>query len=158
MTVPIETALVERKPRRPPNRWQRSPSGTGSGIWRRAPRRPPESATADTTTASPTSPPAAACGIGDTDKRFVLAEWRVDHRSGPQVSLLNIADIQRVQTPADGEKMVRRWRAMGPYMDAYIENLRLGLADGLVANRLSVQYAIEQLRMQLQKPGRERRP
>jgi uncharacterized protein (DUF885 family) len=84
-----------------------------------------------------------------------LAEWRVDHRSGPQVSLLNLADIQRVETPADGEKMVRRWRAMGPFVDAYIQNLRLGLADGLVANRLSVQYAIEQLRMQLEKPDDE---
>lgn len=89
----------------------------------------------------------------DLDRRVCrLAEWRVDHRSGPQVSLLNIADIQRVETPADGEKMVRRWRAMGPYVDAYIENLRLGLADGLASNRLSVEYAIEQLRMQLDKP------
>jgi uncharacterized protein (DUF885 family) len=83
------------------------------------------------------------------------AEWRVDHRSGPQVSLLNIADIQRVETTADGEKMVKRWRAMRPYVDAYIENLRLGLADGLVSNRLSVEYAIEQLRMQLEKPDAE---
>ncbi|MEE8594238.1 MAG: DUF885 family protein, partial [Gemmatimonadota bacterium] len=92
----------------------------------------------------------------DLDRRVCrLAEWRVDHRSGPQVSLLNIADIQRVETPADGEKMVKRWRAMGPYMDAYIENLRLGLADGLVSNRLSVEYAIEQLRMQLEKPDAE---
>jgi uncharacterized protein (DUF885 family) len=57
----------------------------------------------------------------DLDRRVCrLAEWRVDHRSGPQVSLLNIADIQRVETPADGEKMVRRWRAMGPYVHAYI--------------------------------------
>jgi uncharacterized protein (DUF885 family) len=71
----------------------------------------------------------------DLDRRVCrLAEWRVDHRSGPQVSLLNIADIQRVET---------------------IENLRLGLADGLVSNRLSVEYAIEQLRMQLEKPDAE---
>jgi len=92
----------------------------------------------------------------DLDRRVCrLAEWRVDHRTGPQVSLLTIADIQRVETPPDGEKMVRRWRAMGPYVDAFIENLRLGLGDGLVSNRLSVEYAIEQLRMQLEKPDAE---
>ncbi|UCG76382.1 MAG: DUF885 domain-containing protein, partial [Gemmatimonadota bacterium] len=81
-----------------------------------------------------------------------LAEWRVDHRNGPQVSLLNLADIQRVETPADGEKMARRWHAMGPYVDAYTENLRLGLADGLVSNRVTVDYVIEQLRSQLAQP------
>ena len=81
-----------------------------------------------------------------------LAEWRVDHRNGPQVSLHNLADIQRVEDPSDGEKMVRRWRAMGPYVDAYIQNLRSGLADGLVSNRVTVEYTIEQLRKQLAQP------
>ncbi len=92
----------------------------------------------------------------DLDRRICrLDEWRVDHRNGPQVSLLNLADIQRVETPADGRKMTRRWRAMGPYVDAYVDKLRLGLSDGLVANRVAVEYAIEQLRTQLAKPDAE---
>lgn len=77
------------------------------------------------------------------------SEWRIDHRSGPQVSLQNIADVQRVESPDDGSKMVARWQAMGPFIDDYIDNLRSGLADGLVQTRVTVEHAIEQLEMQL---------
>jgi uncharacterized protein (DUF885 family) len=92
----------------------------------------------------------------DLDRRICRSpEWRIDHRNGPQVGLQNIADVQRVETPADGRKMVARWQAMGPYIDDYIANLRSGLADGLVQNRVTVEHAIEQLEMQLAQPDDE---
>ena len=90
------------------------------------------------------------------DRRICRAsEWRIDHRGGPQVSLQTIADIQPVESPADGRMMVARWQAMGPYVDDYIANLRSGLADGLVQNRVTVEHAIEQLEMQLAEPDEE---
>jgi uncharacterized protein (DUF885 family) len=62
-----------------------------------------------------------------------LHAWNVDHMDGPPTALLAIADFQPLVTPADGDAMVARWRAMGTFTDTYRANLERGLADGLVA-------------------------
>ncbi len=67
------------------------------------------------------------------DLRTGLRAWNVDPMDGVPTSLLGIADFQPLVTPADGEAMVARWRAMGAYTDTYRANLERSLADGLVA-------------------------
>jgi uncharacterized protein (DUF885 family) len=71
-----------------------------------------------------------------------LESWVVDPLDGPHVDLLNIEAVQPVRTPAEGRAMVERWRAMGPYLDAHIANLRRGLGEGKVAVRTQVERTI----------------
>lgn len=90
------------------------------------------------------------------DRRICrVAEWSIDHMNGPQVGFMSLAELQRVETPEDGRKMARRWRAIGPYIDAYVENHRRGLEEGLVASRTTVEHTIEQLATQLDQPDAE---
>lgn len=81
-----------------------------------------------------------------------LEEWVVDPMGGPQVTFLNLESFQPVRTVEEGRAMVRRWRGMGPYLDAHVANLRRGLASGKVAVRESVDKVIEQLRELLALP------
>jgi uncharacterized protein (DUF885 family) len=69
--------------------------------------------------------------------------WTVDPIEGPQTHFLDLVEYQTVETPADGQRMVARWRAMGPYLDAVIENLRRTAAEGLVAVRTPVARTID---------------
>jgi uncharacterized protein (DUF885 family) len=64
-----------------------------------------------------------------------LRAWNVDPMDGVPTSLLAIADFQPLVTPADGDAMVARWRAMGAFTDTFRANLERSLADGLVACR-----------------------
>jgi len=81
--------------------------------------------------------------------------WVVDHREGIQVAFLNIVSAQPLATPEDGERMIRRWRAMEAYMDDYISNLRSGMERGRVAARPSINRTIVQLDALLQRPANE---
>jgi uncharacterized protein (DUF885 family) len=72
-----------------------------------------------------------------------LTEWTVDPMEGPQTHFLNLVDYQPVATPADGSRLVDRWRAMGPYLDLVIENLRRSVAAGRVAVRNPVAKTID---------------
>ncbi|MXX79396.1 MAG: DUF885 domain-containing protein, partial [Gemmatimonadales bacterium] len=53
-----------------------------------------------------------------------LEVWVVDHREGFQLDFLNIVGAQPLETPVDGERMIRRWNAFADYIDDYISNLR----------------------------------
>jgi len=77
--------------------------------------------------------------------RCRLDEWIVDPLGGPQVSFLNIEQFQPIRTPEEGRAMVARWRAMGPWVDQHVANLRRGLAAGTVAVRDAVAKVIEEL-------------
>ena len=67
--------------------------------------------------------------------RTGVDDWTVDPLEGPQVEFLNLESYQPVRSFADGAAMVARWRAMGPYVDATIANLRRALGGGRVAVR-----------------------
>ncbi|MCU0505228.1 MAG: DUF885 domain-containing protein [Chloroflexi bacterium] len=77
--------------------------------------------------------------------RTGVDEWSVDPLEGPQVEFENVEAYQPVATAADGEALVARWRAMGPYVDATTANLRRTLADGRVAARAPVVKSIAEL-------------
>jgi uncharacterized protein (DUF885 family) len=83
---------------------------------------------------------------GDMSRvRTAIDDWTVDPLEGPQVEFENIESYQPVATPEQGAAMVARWRAMGPYVDATIENLRRSLGEGRVAVRAPVERAIAEL-------------
>ena len=70
-------------------------------------------------------------------------EWAVDPLGGPQTALPDLVDFQTIATPADGEAMVERWRAVGPHLVAIVENLRRSGAEGRVAVRTSVERTLD---------------
>ncbi|WP_419948255.1 DUF885 domain-containing protein [Candidatus Palauibacter sp.] len=84
-----------------------------------------------------------------------LEVWVVDHREGFQLDFLNVVGAQPLETPVDGERMIRRWNAYADYIDDYISNLRTGLETGRVAARASVNRTIVQLDALLERPVEE---
>lgn len=84
-----------------------------------------------------------------------LEVWVVDHREGFQLDFLNIVGAQPLETPVDGERMIRRWNAFADYIDDHISNLRTGLETGRVAARASVNRTIIQLDALLERPVEE---
>jgi uncharacterized protein (DUF885 family) len=77
--------------------------------------------------------------------RSGIQEWNVDPTSGPQTTFMDLPDYQTVTTPEDGGRMVARWRAMGPYLDQAIGNLRESMADGRVSVARNVERTIDEL-------------
>jgi len=65
---------------------------------------------------------------------------------GPQTQFPNLVDFQVVATPDDGRQMIARWRAMGPYLDQAMADLRRALADGRVAVDKPIERVIDVLR------------
>ena len=74
-----------------------------------------------------------------------IHEWDVDPLSGPQTFFLDLPEYQTISTPEDGRNLVARWRAMGPYLDQAIADLRESLADGRVAVAMPVDRVIDEL-------------
>jgi uncharacterized protein (DUF885 family) len=72
-----------------------------------------------------------------------LDAWTVDPIEGPVVESLNLSSIQTVRTADEAAAFVRRCRALGPWLDRHVENLRRGLADGRVAVRTPIRKTIE---------------
>ena len=76
---------------------------------------------------------------------LALDRWLVSAGRGLQVGLFNLAPDQPAGTPAERVALAQRWARMPGYVDASIERLRSGLADGLVASRTALETNIEQL-------------
>ncbi|HJW21934.1 MAG TPA: DUF885 domain-containing protein [Candidatus Limnocylindrales bacterium] len=70
-------------------------------------------------------------------------DWTVDPIGGPQTGLQDLVDYQTISTPADGAALAARWRAIGPHVDAAIENLRRSAAEGRVAPRAPVERTLD---------------
>ncbi len=81
-----------------------------------------------------------------------MQEWTVDPLRGPQVSLLNLALDQPVETTREREQLVQRWRAMGRYVRQHAENLRKGVTTGRIASATAVEKALGQLDLLLSTP------
>ncbi|HTI30446.1 MAG TPA: DUF885 domain-containing protein [Methylomirabilota bacterium] len=100
---------------------------------------------------------ALAQAVGD--RLAILAadarSYTVDAMSGPQTSFLDIPSFQPLRDVADGESMLARWWAMGPWVDQQIEQLRRGSAEGKRPVAGSVRRVIAQLDELLQRPLEE---
>ncbi|MEP7040724.1 MAG: DUF885 domain-containing protein [Chloroflexota bacterium] len=100
---------------------------------------------------------ALAQAVGD--RLAILAadarSYTVDAMSGPQTSFLDIPSYQPLRDVADGESMLARWWAMGPWVDQQIEQLRRGSADGKLPVAGSVRRVIAQLDELLERPLEE---
>jgi uncharacterized protein (DUF885 family) len=86
---------------------------------------------------------------------FLSADARaytVDAMNGPQTQFLDIPSLQPLRDTTDGEAMLSRWWAMGPWVDAQIAQLRRGLGGGRTPVAGSVRRVITQLDALLARP------
>jgi uncharacterized protein (DUF885 family) len=72
-------------------------------------------------------------------------QWVVDPLGGPQVQLMNLPDYTTIDTPKDAAAFVKRVRAMGPYLNEHVANLRDGLSLRKTASVDAVLKTIDQL-------------
>ena len=80
------------------------------------------------------------------------AQWALDPRDGPQVALLDLAGLQKVDTVAAGRALVARWRALPAMLDQMTANVLQALALGKVAARSEVARVERQLNELLARP------
>jgi uncharacterized protein (DUF885 family) len=78
--------------------------------------------------------------------------WMVDPLDGPQVAYLNVPSFQSVGSVADGDALVARWRAIGPWIDRLIETSRAALANGIAAPHALVRNVVAELDDLLARP------
>jgi len=78
----------------------------------------------------------SSCGLDD---------WTVDPLDGPQVQFQNIESTQPVRTPAEGRAMVKRWLAIGRFVDDHISNLNRGAREGKLPVKILVEKCIEEI-------------
>ncbi|MEP6808208.1 MAG: DUF885 domain-containing protein [Chloroflexota bacterium] len=71
--------------------------------------------------------------------------YTVDAMNGPQTAFLDIPSLQPLRDTAEGEVMLSRWWAMGPWVDEQIVQLRRGLGEGRPPVAGSVRRVIAQL-------------
>jgi uncharacterized protein (DUF885 family) len=98
----------------------------------------------------------AALGHAVEDRLALLAadphSFTVDAMKGPQTSFLNIPSYQPLRDVADGESMLARWWAMGPWVDQQIAQLRRGATEGRTPVAGSVRRVIAQIDELLVRP------
>src|SRR5262245_3378408 len=104
----------------------------------------------DTDRLAPADRVTHAALLDELDHRVGLVDsgtfrWAVDPLDGPQVEVLNVASYQPLVSEEDGEALLARWAAMGPWIDRHVEGLRAGAADGIVAPRALVDSVVDEL-------------
>ncbi|MGB7211698.1 MAG: DUF885 domain-containing protein [Gemmatimonadales bacterium] len=83
---------------------------------------------------------------GDLSQRVCRTElWSVDQQRGLQVTLPDLAAIQRTDTDEERALFLSRWRRIGDLIDQQVLDLRAGLAAGYSAPMVDVRRVIGQL-------------
>ena len=72
-------------------------------------------------------------------------EWIVDPMGGPQTDFLNLPELTPLRTTAEADAYVKRLRAMAPFLDQHIANLKRGLVSGRTATVDAVNKTLAQL-------------
>ncbi len=72
-------------------------------------------------------------------------EWNVDPLNGPEVWLMNLADVTVIRNAKDASNYLTRCRAIAGLVDQHVANLTRGLADGRVATRIQVDKGLANL-------------
>lgn len=83
------------------------------------------------------------------EERHKFWQWDVDQMGGPQADFPQLLNFHPL---TDEKGLEARFRAFGPYMDQYLDNLRAGVAEGRVAMRAAVERVIGQLKGLLATP------
>jgi uncharacterized protein (DUF885 family) len=78
--------------------------------------------------------------------------WGVDPLDGPQVAYLNVPSFQPVRTLDEGDALVARWRAIGPWIDRLIATTRDALARGIASPQANVRNVVAELDDLLARP------
>jgi len=81
--------------------------------------------------------------------------WNLSSRSNPVVRYGSLPEADPVETPAEGQRLLSRYRQIPKAIDDETANLRLGLSQGLAPNRRSTEIVIELVRRQLAKRSSE---
>jgi uncharacterized protein (DUF885 family) len=92
------------------------------------------------------------------DLTFLEADplaYTVDPLNGPQVAFLNLPALQPLRDAGDADAMLSRWRAMGPWTDDVVTNLRKGLQDDQPPITVHVEAVISELDELLARPVEE---
>jgi uncharacterized protein (DUF885 family) len=84
-----------------------------------------------------------------------LDAWAVDPLDGPQVAYLNLPSVQPVRTAAEGEALIARWEAIGPWVDGLTETSRAALGRGIGAPGALVRSVLAELDDLLGRPADE---
>ena len=84
-----------------------------------------------------------------------LAAWAVDPIDGPQAYAITAESIQPIATPEQGQAMVARWRAFGPWFEAHVANVQRELDAGRVGVRTPVEKALDQIDGLLAQPDED---
>jgi uncharacterized protein (DUF885 family) len=82
-----------------------------------------------------------------------LYQLAINHMSGVQTWPSEIAQYQKVDTPAGLDRLLARYAAFGALIDQHIETLDEGIADGRTSAAVPVRKAIEQIDRMLQVPA-----
>ena len=76
-------------------------------------------------------------------------EWNVSPRDNPLTDWNYLPELQPVQTPAEGQRLLARYRAIPRSIDNQIEHLRRGAKQGLYGNAETTRRTIAQFKSQL---------
>ncbi|HVR83974.1 MAG TPA: DUF885 domain-containing protein [Planctomycetota bacterium] len=76
------------------------------------------------------------------EERYKFWQWDVDQMGGPQVDFPQLLNFHPL---SDEKGLEARFRAFGPYLDQYLDNLRAGVREGRVAMKAAVERVIGQL-------------
>jgi uncharacterized protein (DUF885 family) len=81
-----------------------------------------------------------------------IEAWAVDPLDGPQVGFLNIAAFQPVRWTDEGDALLARWRAMGPWVDNLVATTRASMQRGVAAPQAVVRRVLAELDDLLARP------
>ncbi len=84
-----------------------------------------------------------------------LDAWSVDPLDGPQVSYLNVPSFQPIRSEVEGDALLARWLAIGPWIDRLTASTRDCLARGVGAPQALVRSVVAELDDLLARPTEE---
>lgn len=89
------------------------------------------------------------------ERSHSFEQWNLDQLYGPQLWLLEVPNYHPLRDEKDYHDLATRYRAFGPYIASYIENLGAGVRSGRTAPYIARDRVLGQLRDSLATATRE---
>ncbi|MCZ6598716.1 MAG: DUF885 domain-containing protein [Planctomycetota bacterium] len=88
--------------------------------------------------------------LEEVEKQLALVElglerWTVDPVRGPMILLLNLVDVQPIDTPRQRDQLVDRWAAVPGFLRVASFNLRSNANQGWISSKAAVIKALSQV-------------